>query len=93
MTKVLDFLLNYTEFHFANEETMFAKYNYPQSTAHKKERIQNFIFNSIKFFKLLDIRLTEQVKQYNRLHHKGKVTTQELSKFLQGWLINRIFTK
>lgn len=71
---VLDFLMHYTEFHFANEETLFAKYNYPQSTSHKKEHI----------------RLTEQVKQYNKLHRKGKVTNQELTKFLQGWLINHI---
>jgi len=71
---ILDFLLYYTEFHFANEETLFAKYNYPSSTAHKKEHI----------------RLTEQVKQYNKLHKKGKVNHQELSKFLQNWLINHI---
>jgi len=74
ISNVLDFLLHYTEFHFANEETFFTKYNYPQSTAHKKEHI----------------RLTEQVKQYNKLHRKGKVTNQELSKFLQSWLINHI---
>lgn len=45
-SKVLDFLLHYTEFHFANEETLFAKYNYPQSASHKKERIsqiENFL--------------------------------------------------
>eukprot|EP00026_Physarum_polycephalum_P000713 Phypoly_transcript_00714.p1 GENE.Phypoly_transcript_00714~~Phypoly_transcript_00714.p1 ORF type:complete len:1363 (-),score=185.53 Phypoly_transcript_00714:47-4135(-) len=70
----LDFLTYYTEFHFANEETLFAKYNYPSSAAHKKEHI----------------RLTEQVKQYNKLHKRGKVNHAELSKFLQGWLINHI---
>jgi len=70
----LDFLTHYTEFHFANEETLFAKYGYPSSTAHKKEHI----------------RLTEQVKQYNKLHRKGKVSHADLSKFLRGWLINHI---
>ncbi len=47
-----------------------------------------FLRRFLIFFE--NIRLTEQVKQYNKLHRKGKVSMQDLSKFLQSWLINHI---
>jgi|SRR5215469_1429758 len=73
--KVLDGLAAYTLSHFATEEALMKRYNYPGYTQHKAEHDK----------------LVGQVKQLQQELKAGKTTvSQEVMSFLQGWLISHI---
>jgi hemerythrin-like metal-binding protein len=74
--KILDGLINYTVFHFKNEEQLFAKTGYPASEGHKKEHED----------------LTKQVLAVQAKFKSGAAgtLTLEVMNFLRNWLITHI---
>lgn len=74
-SKVLDGLASYTVSHFAAEEALMKRYNYPGFAAHKAEHDK----------------LMAQVTQFQSDLRAGKAKlSQELMSFLQTWLIAHI---
>jgi len=74
-SKVLDGLAAYTISHFAAEEALMKRYNFPGYTQHKAEHDK----------------LVEQVRQFQSDLKAGKAKlSQELMSFLQTWLIGHI---
>jgi hemerythrin-like metal-binding protein len=74
-SKVLDGLASYTMSHFAAEEALMRRYNYPGYAQHKTEHDK----------------LVEQVRQFQSDLKAGKAKlSQELMTFLQSWLIGHI---
>ena len=74
-SKVLDGLAGYTMSHFANEEALMKRYNYPGYAQHKAEHDK----------------LVDQVRQFQSDLRAGKAKlSQDLMSFLQGWLIGHI---
>ncbi len=74
--KILDSLVTYTKSHFAREEQFFARRNYPDSAAHKKEHDD----------------LTNQVLQVQAKFNSGASTglSLQVMNFLRDWLTNHI---
>jgi hemerythrin len=75
MGKVLGGLIDYTKTHFADEERLMLKYNYPAYAQQKAEHDA----------------LTRQVLDLQSQYLQGKMTlTLEVMQFLQDWLSNHI---
>ncbi|MBE9503422.1 MAG: hemerythrin family protein [Proteobacteria bacterium] len=74
-TTLINALIDYTKYHFSNEEKCFDKFNYSDKENHKKE-------HQIFIDKVRDIQ--------NRLEAGNMVLTMEIAKFLREWLINHI---
>ena len=72
---LINSLIDYTKYHFSNEEKCFDKFNYSDKENHIKEH-QVFIG------KVTDIQ--------NRLESGNMVLTMEIAKFLREWLVNHI---
>jgi hemerythrin-like metal-binding protein len=73
--KILHDLVDYTVYHFATEEKLFAKYSYPDSRVHIREHQD----------------LVEQVSANVKEFEKGKgVLPMDLMEFLKNWLVNHI---
>ncbi len=73
---ILDSLVGYTKSHFAHEEQFFARTNYPEQAAHKKEHDD----------------LTKQVLEVQSKFKKGGGTalSLEVMNFLRDWLTKHI---
>jgi len=75
MTYILDGLIDYTKNHFAREEEMMAKHDYPDIKAHRREHYE----------------LMKQVAEFSARLGEGKASfTLELMSFLKDWLVNHI---
>jgi hemerythrin len=73
--KILDGLIAYTRFHFASEEALMQKYNYPRYLKHKA----------------LHEALTRQVIDFQGRYLTGQLGIGiPLSQFLKDWLTNHI---
>lgn len=73
--EVLNGLIEYTSKHFAHEEALFAKYNYPDAATHIAEHQ----------------RLVAQVLEFKeKLETKHATINMELLRFLKDWLIGHI---
>lgn len=73
--KVLDKLLEYTVFHFGNEEQLFSKYGYKEEEGHQLQH-QKFI---------------DKMKHFRDHFQKESVTVSfDLLNFLKDWLLNHI---
>lgn len=73
--QILDKMTHYTVTHFESEETLFDKYNYPDTEKHKKEH-KEFV-NTVLDFK----------EKYD----KGSILLSvKLLNFLRDWLLNHI---
>ena len=72
---ILDELTNYTGFHFAVEEKLFEKYNYPDTITHKQAHAD----------------MVERVLEFREGYVKGSsLLTLEIMNFLRDWLVNHI---
>jgi len=75
MTYILDGLIDYTKNHFAREEEMMAKHDYPDIKAHRREHYE----------------LMKQVAEFSARLKEGKASfTLELMSFLKDWLVKHI---
>lgn len=75
LSVILEELVSYTKFHFANEERNFAQYSYPEINAHKLEHEK----------------LTRQVIEFLRDYNEGKSSMSiEVMGFLKDWLMQHI---
>jgi len=75
MGKILEELVNYTTYHFNNEEKLFEKYGYPEVHVHKRQHSD----------------LVKQVTNYKNDFDSGKsVLTMNLMNFLKDWLTKHI---
>jgi hemerythrin len=75
MTYILDGLIDYTKNHFAREEEMMAKHDYPDIKAHLREHYE----------------LMKQVAEFSARLKEGKASfTLELMSFLKDWLVKHI---
>lgn len=69
-------LTDYTAKHFAMEERLFKKYNYPEARAHKAEH---------------DAMLRKLTK-FKKEHKRGELVGVDLMNFLKDWFINHLQT-
>lgn len=75
MTYILDGLIDYTKNHFAREEELMAKHDYPDIKAHRREHYE----------------LMKQVAEFSARLREGKASfTLELMGFLKEWLVSHI---
>jgi len=75
LAPILDNLIDYTFYHFEEEEKYFEKIDYPNAEKHRAEHQQ----------------LIEDVLRFKTNHEAHKIgLTVELMKFLKEWLINHI---
>lgn len=75
MGEILVQLVDYTKFHFANEENIMAEANYPKLERHKSQHRQ----------------LVEKVEKFHqKFTSQGKRITKEMMEFLRYWLTNHI---
>ncbi|HOT44035.1 MAG TPA: bacteriohemerythrin [Spirochaetota bacterium] len=75
MTYILDGLIDYTKNHFAREEDLMAKHEYPDIKAHRREHYD----------------LMKQVAEFSARLREGKASfSLELMSFLKDWLVNHI---
>jgi len=73
--KVLAGLVDYTVFHFAYEEKLFANHNYPEAKIHTRQH--NDLLN--------------QVKDYvQKLESGESISAVDLMNFLKEWLVKHI---
>ena len=73
--KNLSKLIEYTVSHFATEEALFDKHNYPEKDAHKE----------------IHKKLVAQVVEFQKQFESGeKDISLELMEFLKDWLIKHI---
>jgi hemerythrin len=73
--KAVDGLVNYIKIHFADEEVLMQKYNFPQLEPHK--RIHKY--------------LTNNVNEYaEKLKSGQKIISLDMAFFLKGWLEDHI---
>ncbi len=72
--QLFNLMLEYTEFHFSNEEKLFHKYNYPMRVEHIAEH-RKFVDN---LYSLKD-----------NLSEKGQLEEEDLS-FMTNWLVTHI---
>jgi hemerythrin-like metal-binding protein len=73
---IMSTMTQYTVTHFRREESMMQESNYPKLEDHKKHH------------EGLIKRLNDFMDKYAR--DKTSLTTEEISEFLQGWLVNHI---
>jgi hemerythrin-like metal-binding protein len=73
--KVIEGLVDYTFYHFRNEEGLMEKHSYPGFHEHKKEHNEMII--KMKTFK-------------NKLDSKDATVALELKAFLRTWLVHHI---
>jgi len=72
---ILDELVHYTVYHFADEEKLLAQRHYPELSTHQSDHIQ----------------LTTQVADYQSQFRAGKLALSfDLMNFLRDWLANHI---
>jgi hemerythrin-like metal-binding protein len=72
---ILDELVKYTVYHFSFEESLFAKYSYPETRTHIRTHTD----------------LIEQVKKYiTEFNAKGNINGSDLIEFLKRWLLDHI---
>jgi hemerythrin len=73
---ILDRLVQYTKFHFAREEKLFAETGYPASGPHKEQHEA----------------LTRQVIEVQKKYNAGAVATLsvDVMHFLRDWLVKHI---
>ena len=72
---ILDELIKYTVYHFSFEESLFARYSYPETLNHIRAHTD----------------LIEQIKTFmNEFNSSGNVLPIDLINFLQKWLIDHI---
>jgi hemerythrin len=75
LSEILGSLIAYTKMHFASEERLMQKYNYPDYAAHKA----------------LHEKLTAQVMDFQKDFSAGRaVLTIDLMQFLKNWLFQHI---
>jgi hemerythrin len=75
MGKILSELVNYTASHFAHEEKLFDKYQYPDTLVHKKQHKD----------------LVTKVLAYKKDYDKGEyLITMDIMNFLKDWLVKHI---
>jgi hemerythrin len=75
MSEIFDSLLDYTKYHFNDEEESLKKYNYEEYTLHKAEHDN----------------LTVKVLDYKKkFENKEILISVELLNFLKDWLTNHI---
>jgi len=75
MSKILGELVDYTNYHFGNEEKLFDQYGYSESRTHKRQHSD----------------LVKQVVNYKNDFETGKsMLTMELMNFLKDWLTKHI---
>ena len=75
MTYILDGLIDYTKNHFAREEELMTKYDYPGLKGHRREHYE----------------LMKQVSEFKSRLAEGKASfSLELMSFLKDWLVNHI---
>ena len=73
--EIIEGLSKYTKTHFLNEETLFDKYNYPETDAHRKEH-NNFI---------------NQIAEFQQGFAEGKLSLSiQVMNFLKDWLKSHI---
>ena len=73
--EVLDFLIEYTEYHFEEEESLMTKHKYPQFQAHKKKHNK----------------LIEKVSEYHSKMDLGDIKMGfEFLDFLKEWILDHI---
>lgn len=72
---ILEELIKYTVYHFSFEESLFARYSYPETRIHIRAHTD----------------LIEQIKTFlNEYHSRGNVLPADLINFLRSWLIDHI---
>ncbi len=72
---ILDEVMNYSAFHFGSEEKLFDKYNYPDSSRHKK----------------LHADFIEEFGKIKHEYENGKaVISVQVMQHLKDWLTNHI---
>jgi hemerythrin len=75
MSKILSELVDYTNYHFGNEEKLFDKHGYSESRTHKRQHAD----------------LVKQVVSYKNDFENGKsLLTMDLMNFLKDWLTKHI---
>ncbi|EGJ49683.1 bacteriohemerythrin [Desulfocurvibacter africanus] len=75
LVKILNELVDYTVYHFDHEEKLFAKYGYPQASAHAREHAV----------------LKTKVSEFAAAFKTGKVqVTTGILNFLKNWVVNHI---
>ncbi len=73
--KLLQELIEYTDYHFKTEEYYFDKFGYPEAEVHKQ----------------IHRKLVEQVLEFKKKFDEGKADiSYELLNFLKDWLLNHI---
>ena len=75
IAKALDFLLNYTHYHFSEEEALLKRYNYPYDELHNQRH------------KALIDQVGELTQQWQNGHC---LSAENALAFLQGWIVNHI---
>lgn len=75
MGNIIKELARYTQYHFTYEETLFSRYGYPGSAAHKTEHDQ----------------FVARVSRFEEDLTRGSVTlSMEVMQFLKNWLASHI---
>lgn len=75
LSKILDGLIDYTGYHFTNEEKYMNQYNYPEYQLHKLEHDK----------------LVKQVLDFQSDFRSGKIgISVQIMNFLKEWLMNHI---
>lgn len=75
LSKIINDLVDYTKYHFAQEEAFFNKYKYPEYLQHQKEH-QGF---------------TEKIFEFkNSYNLTSGIVSIEVMNFLKNWLINHV---
>jgi hemerythrin len=75
MSKILQGLIDYTDYHFSTEEKFMTKYSYPEYPQHKSEHE----------------RFVEKVLDFQKRFNAGSLTlSMEVLGFLKDWLSNHI---
>ncbi len=75
LSKILNELIEYTDYHFKTEEYYFDKFGYPETDIHKE----------------IHRKLVEKVVNFKKKFEEGSATlSYELLNFLKDWLINHI---
>ena len=76
--QAIDALVDYTHYHFAAEEALMERYDYPVLQAHRQKHGQ----------------LAKQVKNYAENIHAGNLPgSSEFQKFFSGWIITHILNE
>ncbi len=78
INKLIDSLLNYTQFHFSHEEEIMFESNYPGLENHKREHRQ-FI---------------EKTLEFSTKFKEGKLLISlEVTGFIKDWIVNHILNE